>query len=388
MSGDIGQIWDYFFQFPGRVHTSGPQPTFYFEIRPASRTVALLERMRIATHLRSLGMPRTTHIGHARAFVVRRFRRRALRSSQRPGNTVPFVARYRKEQTGCMDEVALRRVERGLRRLEALESRRARVALALQKDSPGGRAQVPCARACGTCNVGVRWGATRCSVGSGMREDFVSTGSGACRHGAICAAASQPKRHTHVSATRPVVHVAACVPLPGELVPGDHAHARETLVVARSSGRHDRELERHAHLWLLPRALHTSGFSAELIIVVGRSRESGALLDPDSRRFSFVQQLVVDASYLGRPGLDHLGRQIIAFLQVARREASVLVGIPHESRSVEGGKRIECSCRIRTRWRAQMERPIRDTHVDGGHDAQCVVVWARSIRNASKRNKI
>jgi uncharacterized protein len=47
------------------------------------------------------------------------------------GNTLPFIARYRKEKTGSMDENALRRVERCLRRVEALEHRRKTVAVAL-----------------------------------------------------------------------------------------------------------------------------------------------------------------------------------------------------------------------------------------------------------------
>lgn len=47
------------------------------------------------------------------------------------GNTLPFIARYRKEQTGSMDEIALRRVERCLRRVEALEHRRKTIAVAL-----------------------------------------------------------------------------------------------------------------------------------------------------------------------------------------------------------------------------------------------------------------
>lgn len=49
------------------------------------------------------------------------------------GNTVPFIARYRKEHTGSMDEEVLRKVERVLQRADALESRRLSVALALHK---------------------------------------------------------------------------------------------------------------------------------------------------------------------------------------------------------------------------------------------------------------
>eukprot|EP00929_Paragymnodinium_shiwhaense_P089112 TRINITY_DN49347_c0_g1_i1.p1 TRINITY_DN49347_c0_g1~~TRINITY_DN49347_c0_g1_i1.p1 ORF type:complete len:979 (+),score=280.78 TRINITY_DN49347_c0_g1_i1:166-3102(+) len=49
------------------------------------------------------------------------------------GNTVPFIARYRKEVTGTMNEEALRQVERGLQRADALEGRRLSVALSLFK---------------------------------------------------------------------------------------------------------------------------------------------------------------------------------------------------------------------------------------------------------------
>ena len=42
------------------------------------------------------------------------------------GNTVPFVARYRKEATGSLDEVALRRIEVRHGELEALAKRRSR----------------------------------------------------------------------------------------------------------------------------------------------------------------------------------------------------------------------------------------------------------------------
>ena len=49
------------------------------------------------------------------------------------GSTLPFIARYRKEQTGSMNEEDLRRVQRELNRVKDLETRRARVALALQR---------------------------------------------------------------------------------------------------------------------------------------------------------------------------------------------------------------------------------------------------------------
>ncbi|MBL8889215.1 MAG: RNA-binding transcriptional accessory protein [Planctomycetaceae bacterium] len=43
------------------------------------------------------------------------------------GNTIPFIARYRKEVTGGLDEVALRAIEDALERLHALASRKATV---------------------------------------------------------------------------------------------------------------------------------------------------------------------------------------------------------------------------------------------------------------------
>jgi len=49
------------------------------------------------------------------------------------GNTVPFVARYRKEKTGSMNEEDLRKVERSLQRAGQLETRRCRVAVALHR---------------------------------------------------------------------------------------------------------------------------------------------------------------------------------------------------------------------------------------------------------------
>ena len=43
------------------------------------------------------------------------------------GNTIPFVARYRKEMTGSLDEEQLRQVQAELERLRALDERRAAV---------------------------------------------------------------------------------------------------------------------------------------------------------------------------------------------------------------------------------------------------------------------
>ena len=40
------------------------------------------------------------------------------------GATVPFIARYRKEATGSLDEVAIAAIRDGLERLKALDDRR------------------------------------------------------------------------------------------------------------------------------------------------------------------------------------------------------------------------------------------------------------------------
>ncbi|MCA8922081.1 MAG: RNA-binding transcriptional accessory protein, partial [Planctomycetes bacterium] len=49
------------------------------------------------------------------------------------GNTVPFVARYRKEATGGLDEVALRSVAEQHALLSKLEARRATVLAAIEE---------------------------------------------------------------------------------------------------------------------------------------------------------------------------------------------------------------------------------------------------------------
>lgn len=47
------------------------------------------------------------------------------------GNTVPFIARYRKERTGSLDEVQIREIEQTYNRLESLEKRRDEVLRAI-----------------------------------------------------------------------------------------------------------------------------------------------------------------------------------------------------------------------------------------------------------------
>lgn len=43
------------------------------------------------------------------------------------GNTIPFIARYRKERTGSLDEEQLRKIESGLERLRTMDERRATI---------------------------------------------------------------------------------------------------------------------------------------------------------------------------------------------------------------------------------------------------------------------
>lgn len=49
------------------------------------------------------------------------------------GNTIPFIARYRKEATGGLDEIQLREVEAALSRLRALKSRRESILKSLRE---------------------------------------------------------------------------------------------------------------------------------------------------------------------------------------------------------------------------------------------------------------
>lgn len=49
------------------------------------------------------------------------------------GNTIPFIARYRKEATGGMDDVQLRELDERLAYLRALEARKADVLGSIQE---------------------------------------------------------------------------------------------------------------------------------------------------------------------------------------------------------------------------------------------------------------
>ena len=58
---------------------------------------------------------------------------RAVVSLLREGATVPFIARYRKERTGGLDELQLRAIEVALKSLEALEARRTAILKRLEE---------------------------------------------------------------------------------------------------------------------------------------------------------------------------------------------------------------------------------------------------------------
>ena len=49
------------------------------------------------------------------------------------GNTVPFIARYRKEMTGSLDDEQLRALEERLRYLRAFETRRTEIETAIRE---------------------------------------------------------------------------------------------------------------------------------------------------------------------------------------------------------------------------------------------------------------
>src|SRR5271165_6694024 len=49
------------------------------------------------------------------------------------GSTVPFIARYRKEATGALDEVAITAIRDRLQQLEQLDERRAAVLESIEK---------------------------------------------------------------------------------------------------------------------------------------------------------------------------------------------------------------------------------------------------------------
>ena len=65
------------------------------------------------------------------------------------GNTIPFIARYRKELHGAMDDTTLRNLETKLRYLRSLQERREEVLRAMestgeaQPGPPAGRGKLP-----------------------------------------------------------------------------------------------------------------------------------------------------------------------------------------------------------------------------------------------------
>ena len=58
------------------------------------------------------------------------------------GNTIPFIARYRKELHGAMDDTALRKLEERLAYLRSLEDRCAVVRKAVEEQGKGAIASV------------------------------------------------------------------------------------------------------------------------------------------------------------------------------------------------------------------------------------------------------
>lgn len=60
----------------------------------------------------------------AKLYSLRAEQVRAVKEMLDEGNTIPFIARYRKERTGSLDEEQLRLVQGGLERLQAMDERR------------------------------------------------------------------------------------------------------------------------------------------------------------------------------------------------------------------------------------------------------------------------
>lgn len=59
----------------------------------------------------------------------------AVRSLLDAGATIPFIARYRKEKTGSLDEVVLGEIRDGLARLAALDDRRQAILKSLEEQN-------------------------------------------------------------------------------------------------------------------------------------------------------------------------------------------------------------------------------------------------------------
>ena len=59
----------------------------------------------------------------------------AVRSLLDTGANIPFIARYRKEKTGSLDEVVIGKIRDGLERLAALDARRQAILKSLQEQN-------------------------------------------------------------------------------------------------------------------------------------------------------------------------------------------------------------------------------------------------------------
>jgi hypothetical protein len=98
-----------------QAHTSaGPCPPVVYHTKPMTDTI---------THARTIAAPLSIRPEQAAATI-------ALLDD---GNTLPFIARYRKEQTGGLDEDQIRRLSETLATLRALDDRRAPLVASVQE---------------------------------------------------------------------------------------------------------------------------------------------------------------------------------------------------------------------------------------------------------------
>ncbi len=60
----------------------------------------------------------------AKLYSLRPAQVQAVKEMLDEGNTIPFIARYRKERTDSLDEEQLRLIQSGLERLQTMDERR------------------------------------------------------------------------------------------------------------------------------------------------------------------------------------------------------------------------------------------------------------------------
>ena len=68
----------------------------------------------------------------AQEFAINKWQVDSLAAMLYEGNTLPFIARYRKEQHGALDDQLLRKIADRLAALRALEKRRADILASLE----------------------------------------------------------------------------------------------------------------------------------------------------------------------------------------------------------------------------------------------------------------